>query len=219
MRPIQLAVFILLAGSITIGHAQDEEKLQSGPKAGTFMPGPFECYNINGTSKGRLHCFVCRFGLNPAVIIFTKEPAEGKDEAFNELLKQLEQTAEDFQERGFGVAVVVLSPDARDSTNNAAEEKSEELVKEAVRREKLVERITKRAEPFKHTVFGLYPETGPAKYKLNPKADMTVLFYYRMKILENDAFAAEGLKGADVDRIVKRVRAELPLRKKADEKK
>ncbi len=252
MRHMHFAVFMLLAGSWAITHAQDDEKLQSGPKAGTFMPSPFECYNINGESKGRLHCFVCRFGLNPAVVIFIKAPAEEKkdekddkddlkfeslkmalnkllaDKAIKKLLKQLDQTADDFQERGFGVGVVVLSPDARDSTNNAAEEKSKELVKEAVRREILIEHITKfaqndngdgeKAEPYKHVVVGVYPENGPEKYKLNPKAEVTVLFYQRMKIVENFSFGPEEFKEADVDRIEKRVREELPLRKKADVK-
>ncbi|MSU76740.1 MAG: hypothetical protein EXS16_01460 [Gemmataceae bacterium] len=218
MRTMQLAVFILLAGSLAVSPAQNEEKLQSGPKAGAVIPSAFECYNVNGSAKGRQHCFVCRFGLNPAVILFAKEPAEGKDDVFNELLKQLEQTADDFQERGFGVGVVVLSPDARDSTNNADEEKTEELVKEAVLREKLVERITERAKPYKHVVIGVFPEKGPTKYNLNPKADVTIIFYQRMKIVGNYAFGADELKGADVERIVKRIREELPLRKKADAK-
>src|ERR1700730_14624007 len=71
---------LLLGGSLLI--AQDG--LQSGPKKGAFMPKPFECYNVNGPAKGRPRCLVCKFGLNPAVLIFAKEPEDGKDQAFTD---------------------------------------------------------------------------------------------------------------------------------------
>ena len=79
------------------------------------MPGPFECYNVNGPAKGRPRCLVCQFGQKPSVIVFAKEPADDKDAAFNDLLKKLDETVEAFTDRDFSVGVVILSPDARDS--------------------------------------------------------------------------------------------------------
>ena len=118
-------VILLAATSLLV--AQDPPK----PK---FVPAPFECFNINGKAKGRPHCLVCKFGLAPSVLIFTKEPAEGKDGPLNDLLEQLDKLAAlpDYEERDLSIGVVFLSPDAKDSTNNAAEEKSEELLKEAI---------------------------------------------------------------------------------------
>ena len=213
-----LSMVLLLVGcSILI--AQDEEKLKSGPKVGTFMPAPFECFNVNGPAKGRPHCLVCQFALSPTVLIFAKEPADGKDEAFTDLLKKLDDTAAEFADRSFSVGVVILSPDGRDSTNNTAEEKTEELVKEAVDREKLLERLDKRAKDLKHVVIAYHLPPGPNKYDINPKAELTILFYERLKIMEKYVFAPDQLDGKDVDRIVKRVRDELPLRKKVVERK
>ena len=213
-----LSMLMMLVGCSLLA-AQDEEKLKSGPKVGTFMPAPFECLNVNGPAKGRPHCLVCKFALHPTVMIFATEPADGKDEAFSDLLKKLDDTAIEFEDRGFSVGVIFLSPAARDSTNNAGEEKTEELVKEAVNREKLVERLEKRAKDLKHVVLACHLPPGPKKYDINPKAELTILFYERLKILENYVFAPDKLDGKDVDRIVKRVRDELPLRKKVEEKK
>src|SRR5689334_19039744 len=110
-RATWVCLLMFLGASFLV--AQDEAKVKSGPKAGASMPGPFECFNVNGAAKGRPHCFVCTFALNPAVLIFAKEPEAGKDEAFNDLLKQLDETATDFSDRSFSVGVVIISPDAR----------------------------------------------------------------------------------------------------------
>src|ERR1700749_3659244 len=111
---------VMLLASCSLLVAQDQAK----PK---FVPAPFECFNINGKAKGRPHCLVCKFALNPVVMIFTKEPAAGKDGSLNDLLEQPHKLAAqpDFAERDFSVGVVFLSPDAKDSTNNVQEEKSE----------------------------------------------------------------------------------------------
>ena len=226
--------FFLLSVSLLVG--QDEGKLKSGPKTGEFIPGPFESFNVNGPMKGRPHCFVCKFALDPSVLIFTKEPAEGKDDAFNEFLKQLDEVATEFEHRNFSAGVVVLSPDARDSTNNIKEadlEKLNELAKkdpdelaklmsarakllidEAVAREKLYERLKKRAEPYKNVVMGYFLEEGPKKFNINPKAEVTIVFYERLKVSDSWAFGPGEFQGKDVEAIVKKVRESLPLKKK-----
>src|SRR5206468_2890253 len=101
------------------------------------------------------------------------------DEAFMDLLAKLDEAAADFDERSFQVGVVILSPDARDSTNNADEKDAKAIIDEATNREKLYERLAKRAEKLKHVIIAAYPDNGAVVrdgYKLNPKAEMTVLF-------------------------------------------
>src|ERR1019366_6642722 len=122
-----VCMLMLLGGSFLL--AQDGGRLKSGPKPGASIPAPFECFNVNGPAKGRPHCFVCTFALNPSVLVFAKEPAAGKDEAFNDLLKQLDEAATEFSDRSFSVGVVIISPDARDSTNNPQAATVEELTK------------------------------------------------------------------------------------------
>ena len=243
----------VLGTSFLLG--QDDAKIASGPKVGAFVPMAFECVNINGPSKAifveatksepahhvpRPHCLVSAFALSPAVLIFTKEPAEGKDEPLNDLMKKLDVLAAEFEDRGFSVGVVFLSPDARDSTNNAKEDslenlkkkanddpaelekllaaRAKELIEENVKREKLYERLKKRAEPLKHAIVAYFPADGPKKFALNPKAETTVLFYERMKITDNWAFAPEQMQLKNVESIEKRIRQALPLKKKKEDK-
>lgn len=200
--------------------AQDDAK----PK---FVPAPFECLNINGKAKGRPHCLICKFGLAPVVLVFTKEPEEGKDGPLNELLDQLGKltAVTDFEEREFSVGVVFLSPDALDSSNNAGEEDVEKLVKEAVNRDKLIKRLEERAKPFKkdddaeRVIVGAYKLEGPEKYKLDPKMEQTIYFYDRMKVVDTWSFEPGALDAKDVEKIVNRLREKVPLRKQREGKK
>jgi hypothetical protein len=243
MRRANLVGMIVWLAGCSLLIAQDEGKVQSGPKRGEFMPKAFECVHVNGPAKAifveptkdqpgyhivRPRCLICQFALLPSVLIFAQEPVEQKDEAFTALLKKLDETATEFQDRSFSVGVVILSPDARDSTNNAAEDDIDKIIKEAVQREKLIERLQKRAEKLdlKHVIIAIFPPDGPILredlpngYKLNPKAELTVLFYERMKIIENYAYAPGQLESKHVDLIVKRVREALPLRKNSAKEK
>jgi hypothetical protein len=218
MRSMKLSALILLLLGASVLVAQDDDKLISGPRPGSFMPGAFEAMNINGPAKGRQRCLVCEFALNPAVLIFTKEPAEGKNGALMDLIKKLDEVTAEFEERNFSVGVIVLSPDARDSTNNAKEADAAKLIKEAVDREELSRRLKKRAEGLKKVIVAYYAEEGPKDYKLNPKAEATVLFYDRMKVIDNWTFAPGKLEAEDVESMVKKVRETLPIKKKAVEK-
>jgi hypothetical protein len=278
-----LGTLILFAGGSLL-IAQDGE-LKSGPKVGAVIPKSFSCLNVNGPEKelkGRPSCLVCKFALNPAVLVFAREPADA-DAAFTDLVAKLEELCVEFDYRSFAVGVVILSRDARDSTNNADLKKKkeefektvkeiepelkkakakydeaakaaeadkatpeaietarelrkqyeklqkqltdeygkfgEDLNKEAAARDKLVERLAKRSEKLKHVVVCCCPEDGPKGFDLNPKAEVTVLFYDRLKVKQNYAFAPGALDAKHVDAMVKQIRDALPLKKKAAEEK
>lgn len=236
----RFTAWLAVVVSCSLLAAQEQDKVESGPKKGAFLPRPFECMHINGPAKPtfverkggdgfhimKQRCLVCNFALSPAVLIFAAEPVEGKDEAFTKLLASLDDLAATFQERNFQVGVVILSPDARDSTNNAKETDADAIIKEAVKREELVKRLLKRTEKLKHVIVGIYPSDGPVVredppkgFKLNPKAEMTVLFYERMKIIENFAYGPGTLDAKTVEAMVTRIREGLPLKKKPVEEK
>src|SRR5262245_36249394 len=118
MLRYHVVTMTLLFIAATFLVAQEDGKLVSGPKAGALIPGSFESFNVNGPAKDRPHCLVCQFGLNPTVLIFAKEPAEGKDAAFTELVKKLDEMTTEFEDRNFSAGAVILSLDALDSTNN-----------------------------------------------------------------------------------------------------
>jgi hypothetical protein len=219
MLRLKLTGLMALLIGCSLLAAQDDAK----PK---LVPAAFECFNINGKAKGRPQCLVCKFGLSPVVLIFTKEPAEGKDGPLNDLLDQLNKLTElpDFVDREFSVGVVFISTDALDSSNNAEEKDADKLIKEAVNREKLVKRLEERAKPFKkdgdkeRVIIGCVPE-APKKYNLDPKMEQTILFYDRMKIVDTWPFEPGAMEAKDVEAIVKRVRDAVPLRKQIGGKK
>jgi hypothetical protein len=218
LRAKWVAVPIMVLGCGLLA-AQDEPKAKSTLKPGDAMPKAFECYNVNGPAKGRPHCLVCGFALYPALLVFAKEPEEGKDEAFIDMLKKLDEITLDFDDRNFQVGIVIVSPDAHDSTNNAKEKDAQAIIDEAVKRKKLYDRVTKRAEGLKNVIISCYPSNGPAVreappkgFKLDPKAEVTAFFYERMRLIESFTFEALDAKG--VDAMVKKVRDGLPLKKK-----
>lgn len=229
MLRLSLIGTLLFLTTVSLRGAGDDEKLASGPKAGALVPAPFQSFIVNlpletaeakkGEKVKRHSCLVCRFAFSPTVLVFAREPAEGKDEALNELLKGLDEATAEFAYRNFSAAVVFLSPDARDSTNNVDQKESKELIKETVLREKLIERLDARAMPLKSVLVASHPAEGPKKYDLNPKADVTILFYDRMRVLDTWAFGPDAMKQEDVKAILDKVRKSLPLRTKVEDKK
>ncbi len=181
------------------------------------MPRPFGCYNFNGTHKGKIHSFVVDYGLNPAVLVFAREPEDGKEApALNALLKRLEQATVDYKGKQLKAAVVFLSPDAQSSATNAAEKDPAKLVEEAKKRDELYARIAKRAEDFKGVDVGVFGVDGPKDYKLRLNTDVCVVVYSKLKVIMSRAYdEANNLGEADVDKIMATVKDTVePAKKK-----
>lgn len=215
MRPFGCLLLLALFGFSTSRAQDDGDKFTSGTKVGDVIPGPFDALNINGRkAKGRQHCLVTDFGLNPTLLVFAREPGEGKDGPLAALLGKLDESvAKHIDDHYLGSAVIFLSPDARSSANTD-EQDLDKIMKEAGAREALVKRLDERAEKLKHVILAIYPEEGPKGYALNPKAEVTVLFYVKHKVLANFAFPEGKLTEEDADRIVKTVDDTFKKKKK-----
>jgi hypothetical protein len=209
-----LSVYVVLASCI-VSAGQDGKAFESGPQLGNVLPGAFDALNVSGkVAAGRQHCLVCQNGLNPAVLIFARERADGKDgeekdAALTELLKKTDALAAKHSDKTLGSFVVFLSPHARNSVLNAVEGDAQKLLDEAKARNDLIARLKKRAEGLDHTVVAAYPSEGPKGYDVNPKADVTVIFYHRLKVLDNWAFEAGKLTEENVNTIINHIDAKL----------
>jgi hypothetical protein len=203
-------IFVVLA-SCAISAGQDGKSLKSGPQEGNVLPGAFDALNVSGKiAAGRQHCLVCQNGLNPAVLIFAREPKEKENDGpLAELMKRVDALAAKHSDKTLGSFVVFLSPHARNSVLNAVEGDVEKLLEEAKARNDLIARLKTRAEGLEHTVVAAYPTEGPKGYDIDAKADVTVVFYYRLKVLDNWAFEAGKMSDADVSAIVKQIEARL----------
>jgi hypothetical protein len=197
--------FLVISGGLVA--QEDGEKFQSGIKVGDVLPGPFDAFNVNGkTAKGRQHCLVCDFGLQPVVMVFAREPAKGNDVPLTALLGKLdEMVGRHKDDHALASAAVFLSPDGQNSATNAGEQDPQKLVEEALARDALVKRLEERAEKLKNVVVAYLPAEGPKGYHINPKAEVTVLFYIKHKVLANFAFGEGKMTEGDVERIIKTV--------------
>jgi hypothetical protein len=213
-RPILLSLLIVSIGSVLLAAA-DDEAVRSGAKEGAFVPKPFDCFNFNGPHKGRFHSLALRYGQHPAVLVFAREPEEGKDADLNALLKRLEEAVAEFKGHELHAGVVFLSPDAQSSATNAEEKDPAKLVEEAKKRSALYARLAERAAAFKNVDVAVYPAEGPLGYNINPKAEVSVVFFWKVRVVLNRAYASTKIGDAEIDTILGKVKETLePAKKK-----
>ena len=72
-------------------RAEEPTTQRTDPKL-PDAPGPFHAYNVTGKYKGRYHSQISEFGLEPMVMLFTRE-TEFSD-PLKDLLKQIDNAAE-----------------------------------------------------------------------------------------------------------------------------
>lgn len=218
MRWRVLAIFLL---SWTCG-THGGEPLKSGPQVGARLPtalGPPAPLNINGKHAGRHHCLVCQHDVNPAIMVFVREPAEGKDEALAGLLKKLDEAVERHQKKNLGAFVIVLSPAAHNSGTNPQEVDTDKIIEETAAREALLARLKPSVDGLKHVAVAIFPKEGPKDYQLAAKADITLIFYERFKVLANAAFVEGQFQAKELEAILKKVDDTLGAAKKAPKNK
>ena len=60
----------------------------------------------------------------------------------------------------------------------------------------------------------VYPGDSPKGYNINPKADVTILFLWKLKVVSNQAFAPGALRVEDIDKLMTKVKDTLEPPKK-----
>ncbi|MCI0680837.1 MAG: hypothetical protein L0Y71_01930 [Gemmataceae bacterium] len=207
-------LFAILTVTLGLGALGSQEPLKSGPAVGAMLPASFDTLVVNGkVAAGRHHCLVCENALNPAVMIFTREPDKATEQPLAHLLAGLDKILAKEPESLGGFAVF-LSPDAHSSVSSEAEVDTQKLLDEAAKRFALVERLKARAKPLKHVVVAAYPDDGPKGYDIPKDAEVTVIFYQRLRVLGNWAFAKGKLTEKAADSILDKVDQTLSKGKK-----
>jgi hypothetical protein len=203
---------VMLAGGMLLS-AQEQETLPSGPKEGKLLPRAFDCYTLNGPkeNQGRYHCLVCRYGLNPTVLVFAREQDEAKDVGLKALLKRLEDAV---GKDDLHAGVIFLSPDAQSSVTNPKEDDPAKLVEEAKRRDELHARLSARAENFKGVDVAVMPADGPKDYGIDPRADVTVVVCAKQRVLMSRGYRGGALNDAAIDAIMAKAKEAVEFAKK-----
>ena len=152
------------------------EAIKSGPQAGQRVPGAFEPLNITGPDAGKKSCLYCRNGTNPVVMIFARNTSP----ELTELLQRLD---------------AATGAHANDSMGSCAIFCTDEQI--AVNLADLARQCN-----LANTILATYEASGPARYKLAPEADVTVLIYTHCVVKANHAFRKGELTHAGIDKIL-----------------
>ena len=150
----------------SVGFAVAAEKIQSGLEKGTGVPA-FNVKDVTGPNKdGDELCYRCRYGAQPVVTIFAKEMTD----EVAALTKELDGVVAKNRDQKMAGFVVLL-------TDNA--EKGAASLKAAAEKNK-IEQL-----PLTISSDGA---GGPKGYKLNPKADVTVMMWVEGKVKVSQGF-------------------------------
>jgi hypothetical protein len=191
---MRTAVLTVLASLVLVLTALADEPLDPGlqparEKDGKKMPadevpGPFHPFNITGKDefRGKFHSVISEHGLDPVVLIFVRgtNPA-----AVAGLLPPLDEAVMKNERLRLGAAVVFLSNDITD------------LVGEDVARDKAAAEIQDKMAKYKNTAAMLDVPADVKDFKLNEKAEVTVLMYNKYRVLFARAYPADGMKADD----------------------
>ena len=108
-RLLHLAVFALFALAASVAARGDEPTTEKTDPKLPNAPGPFHAYNVTGKHMGRYHSQISEYGLEPTVMVFTRE-VEFSD-ALKSLLKQIDGAIEKNPAARLHAFVVVVSDD------------------------------------------------------------------------------------------------------------
>jgi hypothetical protein len=159
------------------------EELKSGPQTGeqlaAFTVEKCAGNENDGVAKGEKLCYRCMLGNRPVVAVFARTP----DSSLATLVKELDAIVAKHEKEKLASFVNLLGKDAEKLKGEA-----ETLVKKSGAKNIAV------VVPADH-------EKGPEEYKLNPKADLTILVYNQGKVEANFALPSGGLKKEVIEKI------------------
>ena len=160
----------------------DESALKQGDPVGAFYVTKVAGAD-DGVQEGQELCYRCRYGSRPMVIVFARQSGGNLPRLVEELDKAVE-TNKDDQLRGL---VAMMGKDKTEVTKDA---------------NRVVERSGVKHLP---VVIAKETETGPANYKLDKNAEVTIVCASDSQVVTTHIFSADKIDIAMVMRDIKRM--------------
>lgn len=143
-------------------------------------PGAFYVTDITGPAAGEKLCYRCKYSSRPVVSIFVRKMDENTAKLLKELDAVVGKNADDKKMAAF-VTVLSEDPDAQES----------ELKKIA------------EEQKIEHTPLTVFENAvGPASYKINEKADVTVMMWVESNVKVNHAFGEGELTAEAIEKVI-----------------
>jgi hypothetical protein len=188
-------------------------------KPGAQIPGAFQTLSVTLPptmlkpipQAGRFHCPVCEYRLNPAVLIFARQPDSA--DSLKGLLQKLEAVIAKHPDLQVGACATFndggymkqLLADLDDATGSASAPVKEAELTKAIEFKEAAEAKLKdfaKAANFQHVALSL---GLPEAYPIPANNDVRVLFYYKHEVVFDEAFPRDKLNDAAIEKIVKTV--------------
>jgi len=172
---VALCVMGLMESACQFASAED---LKSGLQVDAY-PDAFNVTDVTGPLAGKKLCYRCQYGSRPVVSVFVRK----MDENTAKLLKQIDEVVGKQEEKKMAAFVTVLSDDP-DAQEAALKKTAEE------------QKIT-------HTPLTVFENAvGPTKYKIDEKANVTVMMWVDSNVKVNHAYAAGDLSEEAIAKVV-----------------
>ncbi|MCA9059157.1 MAG: hypothetical protein KDA85_11680 [Planctomycetaceae bacterium] len=175
----KLSCFVVLGLAAMLCSAASAADVKSGLQIGDF-PSAFNVTDITGPSAGEKLCYRCKYGARPVVSIFARKMDDNVAKLVSEIDGVVGKNADEKKMAAF-VTLLTNDPDAAEGALKAAAEKG----------------------AIKHTPLTVFENNaGPAKYKIDANADVTVMMWVNNNVEVNHAFSAGQLNEDAIKKIV-----------------
>jgi hypothetical protein len=182
---MRVATALGLAVVFALAVSARAAELKSGPQKGEEI-GAYEVVKVagnphDGVKVGEQLCYRCKLGSRPMVMVFARKT----DKNLAQFIKELDKVVAKNEEKKLAAFVALIGTKEEDKAKVTAEK----LIKETEASNIAV--VTAKDQP-----------NGPESYKLDPKADITVLVCVKGEVHANHALAADGLNAKVARQII-----------------
>jgi hypothetical protein len=220
---------LLLMGSAVLSLAAEppagEKAKAADPKetkqplvVGKDLPGAFHAFNVNGPRRGRYHCLVSDWGLNPAVLIFCRDMTFSDE--LKVLLRKLDNCIKKNPNVRLGIFVVFL-PDKINHVVTEDDQRDQEVAKikdlaAQVMLQDVEEKDPKEAKPalIDKVILAVAGKNDLDRYALDDNAVYTIVLEHKYKVLFAEALEKEKLTKEKTDAIIAAIGEKLGAVKK-----
>jgi hypothetical protein len=203
MRSVAWVLPAVFGMVVAAGARAADAPANTGLQPGKDEVGPFVPYNVTGKNvhpdkffRGNFHSLVSENGLDPVVMVFVRG-ADPNAAALN-LAQKLDALVETNQRQRLAACMVFLSDTIKD------------MVKDDDKREAEAGNLFDKFKGLSHLAVALdVPSDVHDSYKLNDKAEVTALFYYKYRVEMIRSYAPKTLDEAAVNTLIEDIQRKL----------
>lgn len=165
----------LLAG-VAIAAEAEPTGLKQGDPIGAFYVTKVAGAEDDGVKTGQELCYRCKYGQRPMVMVFARKNSDKLSKLVSDLDRAIAKH-DDAQLRAFVTVVGEDQSKLKDSAKEIAQAAEAKKVPVAVAADS---------------------QNGPASYRLDPKADVTVILANESQVVASHTFQADGIDSSAV---------------------